>query len=351
MRAFLLLCLSISISCLLIGCSQKEPLYNTQTYVFGTLVDITIYGESKDRARLLSNEIANRFQALHQRYHAWQPSEITALNQAFAKGDKPVKISKNTADIIRQATTLSATSNGKFNPAIGSLIKLWGFQQDEFKAKKIDTDKIKALVVTAPKMTDIIIKKDMVYSNNPAVQLDLGGYAKGYALDNALAYLQAQDVKNALINIGGNIIALGKHGDKLWHVGIQHPRQPNAIATLDLPSGWAIGTSGDYQRFFMLDGKRYCHIIDPATGYPSQGTQAVTVLIPPQKNAGTLSDVASKPIFIAEPHLRAQTAKTMQVDNYLIIESNQKIQVSSAMAKRLTWLDIKTKNRAITRQP
>ena len=84
-----------------------------------------------------------------------------------------------------------------------------------------------------------------------------------------------------LINIGGNIIALGQHGNKPWRVGIQHPRLPTAIATLDLPDGWAIGTSGDYQRYFMLNGNRYCHIIDPRTGYPSQHTQEVTVLVPP----------------------------------------------------------------------
>ncbi len=332
---------------LLSSCSQKEPLYNTQTFVFGTLVDITIYGEPEDRTRSLSNEIANHFQTLHQRLHAWQPSEITALNQAFAKGEK-ISINNDTAEMIKQATALSTASNRQFNPAIGSLVKLWGFQQDTFKAQKIDGDKIKALVAAAPKMTDIVIENGMAHSTNTAVQLDLGGYVKGHALDHALGYLKTHNVNNALINIGGNIIALGRHGDKPWHVGIQHPRQPNAIATLDLPSGWAIGTSGDYQRYFMLEGKRYCHIIDPATGSPSQGTQAVTVLIPPQKNAGTLSDVASKPIFIAAPHLRSQMAKAMQLDYYLVIESEQKIQVSTAMAKRLTWLDKSAAKHAIT---
>jgi thiamine biosynthesis lipoprotein len=188
-------------------------------------------------------------------------------------------------------------------------------------------------------MTDIVIQNDKVFSNNPSVQLDFGGYAKGYALDVALAYLRKQGVKNALINIGGNIIALGKHGEKPWRVGIQHPRKPNAIATLDLESGWAIGTSGDYQRYFELDGKRYCHIIDPTTGYPVQGVQAVTVLISPQINAGTLSDVASKPIFIAKPEARAEAAKAMKVENFLVIESADKIFVSQAMTKRLTWLD------------
>ena len=167
-------------------------------------------------------------------------------------------------------------------PVLAGLIETWGFHHDEFKPIKIDENKIKNLVQSNPQMTDIVIENSKVFSKNPAVQLDFGGYAKGYALDMALKYLRKQGVKNALVNIGGNIIALGKHGEKPWRVGIQHPRKPNAIATLDLESGWAIGTSGDYQRYFELDGKRYCHIIDPATGYPVQDMQAVTVLIPPQ---------------------------------------------------------------------
>jgi len=112
-----------------------------------------------------------------------------------------------------------------------------------------------------------------------------------------------------------------------------------AIASLDLPSGWAIGTSGDYQRYFELDGKRYCHIINPATGYPVQNVQAVTVLIPPQINSGVLSDVSSKPIFIATPEARTTAALRMGVQNFLVIESEKNIQVSPEMAKRITWLD------------
>jgi FAD:protein FMN transferase len=323
---------------LLNSCSPKEPLYNTQTYVFGTLVDITIYGESDKRAQAVSSAIINQFNTLHRRLHAWQPSEISTLNQAFRTGET-VKVSPDIAQMIAEITKLSNQSSGSFNPTIGQLIKLWGFQSDEFTPHKIEHAAIEKLVSEKPTMSDIVVNDNQIYSTNPAVQLDLGGYAKGYALDTGLAYLQDQKINNALINIGGNIIALGQHGTKPWRVGIQHPRQPSAIATLDLPSGWAIGTSGDYQRFFNLDGQRYCHIIDPATGYPVQGMQSVTVLIPPQKNAGVLSDVASKPIFIAKPDSHVKAAKAMHIENFLIIESENSIQVSSKMAERLHWLD------------
>ena len=336
-RAFLLFLLLLT-NCFLASC-DKEPLYNTQSYVFGTLVDISIYGETELAAQEISNQIIRDFQALHNRLHAWRPSELKSLNRAFALGKTPVKIKPDLAAMIADATQLSAQSNGAFNPAIGGLIQAWGFQQDEFKPIEIDDNKLKNLVETNPQMADIVIENDKAFSNNPHVQLDFGGYAKGYALDLAIINLRKQGVKNALINIGGNIIALGKHGDKPWRVGIQHPRKPNAIAVLNLESGWAIGTSGDYQRYFDLNGKRYCHIIDPATGYPVQGMQAVTVLIPPQNNAGVMSDVASKPIFIANADARAEAAKSMGVENFLVIESANKIWVSSAMAKRITWLD------------
>lgn len=328
---------------------KQEPLYHTQSYVFGTLVDISIYGEPEDRAKLLANQVLQDFQNLHNQLHAWkpvsknQPSELGALNIAFANGNKPIVISPQLAAMLTDATDLSVKSQGLFNPAIGHLVSTWGFQRDEFTAVNIDDAKIKAQVKANPRMTDIVVKDNAAYSTNPSVKLDLGGYAKGYALDKAADYLRKQQVKNALVNIGGNIIALGQHGDKPWRVGIQHPRKPAAIATLELADGWAIGTSGDYQRYFMLDGKRYCHIIDPRSGYPVQHTQAVTVLIPPQINAGVLSDVASKPIFIAAAEDKAKTAAMLGIQYFMVIDQQSNIVVSSALAHKLEWLDPEVK--------
>ena len=347
MRLFLLCILA----CLLTSCSKPEPLYNTQSYVFGTLVDISIYGETDANAQDISNQIIREFQELHNRLHAWRPSELSNINHAFSRGDTPISIKTDLAAMLQDATRLSVQSNGAFNPAIGGLIEEWGFHHDEFAPKKVDENKLADLVKAKPQMSDIVVENGFVYSKNPAVQLDLGGYAKGYALDIALAELQRLGVKNALVNIGGNIIALGKHGDKPWRVGILHPRKPNAIVALDLESGWAIGTSGDYQRYFELDGKRYCHIIDPSSGFPTQGVQAVTVLIPPQNNAGTLSDVTSKPIFIAKPENRAQAAKAMDVENYLVNDSESKISISPSMTKRIIWLDKDAEKHALTIQP
>ncbi len=324
---------------------NKEPLYHSQSYVFGTLVDISIYGETDDRANKLANHVLQDFQQLHNQLHAWKPlannqsSDLGALNMAFTQAKKPIAISPQLASMLTDATNLSVKSQGLFNPAIGHLIGTWGFQRDEFSAATIDDAKIKALVKANPRMTDIVIKNNTAYSINPEVKLDLGGYAKGYALDMAANYLRQQQVKNALINIGGNIIAIGQHGDKPWRVGIQHPRKPAAIATLDLPDGWAIGSSGDYQRYFTLDGKRYCHVIDPRTGYPVQHTQAVTVLIPPQINAGALSDVASKPIFIETAENKAKAASMLGIQYFMVIDQQSNIFVTQPMTQKLHWLE------------
>ncbi len=168
------------------------------------------------------------------------------------------------------------------------------------------------------------------------MQLDLGGYAKGYALDRAADILRGQGVKNALINIGGNVMALGDKGGQPWRVGIQHPRAAAPLATLELRDGEAVGTSGDYQRYFELDGRRYCHLLDPRSGRPAEGVQAVTVLITPRPGAGALSDAASKPLFIAAAGEWRGLAQRLGVEHVLRIDGGGALHVTAALRGRLT---------------
>lgn len=330
--------LSLTVLLLLAACADP-PLYQAQSYVFGTLVDISIYGAPEAQARAAADAVLKDFQTLHQRLHAWQPdSELSQLNRALARGET-APVAADLADMLNDASQLSARAGGLFNPAIGGLIRQWGFQRDEYTPVDIDPVGVAALVAAAPRMSDLHIEPGSIRSDNSAVQLDLGGYAKGLALDRALRQLRQAGIQHALVNIGGNVIALGQHGERPWNVGIQHPRQPGAMATVALQDGWAIGTSGDYQRYFELDGQRYCHLIDPRSGYPAQHTQAVTVLIPPGPQAGTLSDVASKPIFIATQQQRAQVAQAMQVQHVLVVDEHGQRFLSRAMADRLNWLD------------
>lgn len=331
---------------LLTGCG-KEPLYQEQAYVFGTIVEVSIYGEEEAKARQGAAAVMAEFQRLHDLLHAWQPSALSTLNEAFTQG-KPHAASAELLSLLQDAEQFSVQSGGTFNPAIGSLIKAWGFQSDTFQPVLPDAQQIATLLKANPQMTDLSYlphaagaTQEQVSSKNPAVMVDLGGYAKGYALDRAVALLQEQDIANALVNIGGNVIALGTHGKRPWQIGIQHPRKPGAIATLELRDGEAVGTSGDYQRYFELDGKRYCHLLDPRTGQPVQGVQAVTVLARGER-AGLLSDVTSKPIFIAGVSGWRAAVRSMHQTDALLIDAEGRVHLTEAMQKRLEFSDSKT---------
>jgi len=323
---------------LLAGCGDK--LHKQQSYVFGTLVEVTVYGDDAAKAKRVTDQVLHDFDAMHQTLHAWQPGTLERINSnlALAQPGAPARASlpPGLIPILQDAARLSAQSEGLFNPAIGNLVRLWGFHSDTFEPRLPDQKEIERLVKGRPGMADLHIDGLMLSGANPAVRLDLGGYAKGYALDMAAAYMRGQGVNNALINIGGNILALGQKGGQPWKVGIQHPRRAGALATLELHDGEAIGTSGDYQRFFEIAGKRYCHLIDPRTGWPANQAQAVTV-IAHGANAGTLSDVASKPLFISGPADWQRLAGKMGIVEALFIAADGKIETTPQMAKRLTW--------------
>ena len=322
---------------LLLSACGKEPLYQSQSFVFGTRVELSVYGVTEAQAEQAMAAVQHELQRLHVMLHAWQPSELSHLNAAFAKGDSQI-ITPELASMLQDATQISIQSNGLFNPAVGGLVKLWGFHADEFAPVKPDEKALAQWVNANPKMSDIILTAlpDGHYraeSHNRAVQLDLGGYAKGYALDRSAAILHQLGIQHALINIGGNVMALGKHGDRPWRVGIQHPRTAGALATLALQDGEAIGTSGDYQRYFMLGNIRYCHLIDPRTGHPAQGVEAVTILTHGAR-AGVLSDAASKPIFIGGLQGWRAAVLQMNLSEALLVDAQGKVHLTEAMGKR-----------------
>lgn len=316
----------------LAACSPP-PLYQQQSYVFGTLVEVSVHGVPEAQARRATAAVLSRFDELHHTLHAWQPSDLSRLNAALARGERAT-VTPELAAMLREAQTLSEQSEGLFNPAIGGLVALWGFHADAPQARVPDAQAIAGWVGKRPRMADLVIGQDTVVGSNPALQLDLGGYAKGRALDDAAALLKAHGIDNALVNIGGNVIALGSHGDRPWRVGIQHPRQSGTLATVDLRGGEAIGTSGDYQRFFEVSGRRYCHLIDPRSGRPASGMQSVTVLVR-GAHAGTRSDALSKPLFIDGAARLAKHAARLGVADYLAVDAAGQIHVSPAMKARL----------------
>jgi thiamine biosynthesis lipoprotein len=324
---------------LLLGaCGPRAPV-GQEAYVFGTRVELLVWGAPEAQAHTALAEVLREFDRLHRAYHAWQPSELTALNEAIAAG-KPHEVSAELAELIRTAQQLAAQGEYLFDPGIGRLVALWGFHGEEFKPALPDPDTLHKLVAAKPSIGKLKLEDRRVSSADFAVALDFGGYLKGVALDRAATILERHGVADALINIGGNVLALGSKGGKPWRVGIQHPRAAAAggapLATLELRDGEAIGTSGDYQRYFELDGRRYCHLIDPRSGSPATGTRSLTVLIPPGADAGMRSDVLSKPLFIAGddwPRLAARLGAT----RVLRVDAAGRVQATAALKDRLAF--------------
>lgn len=320
----------------LLSACGKPPVQQQESFVFGTRVEVLVAGESEAKARSATAAVLREFDRLHRTYHAWQPSELNTLNAAFAAG-RHQTVTPEMAAFLGEAQELSRRGDGLFDPGIGELIQLWGFHADEYQPVLPAAADIEAWRATRAGIADLQLDGLDASSRNRHLAIDLGGYLKGVALDHAAAILRADGIHNALINIGGNVMALGTKNGEAWKVGIQNPRQPGPLATLALRDGEAIGTSGDYQRFFEVDGRRYCHLIDPRSGQPVTHTQALTVLIPAQAKAGTYSDALTKPIFIAGDHWR-EMARKLDVANVLRVDAEGRVALTRPMRERLEFV-------------
>lgn len=332
-RPYFLLFLFL-LSSVLAGCTRNDTIHKTQGKVFGTRVEVSIYGESQERAAALSAKVLAEFDRLHHKFHAWQPSALTALNDSIARGEA-YEADAEMVHILKAATDLAERSDNLFNPAIGRLIRLWGFQSSDITAQSPPAAEIRRLVDARPRMTDLRFDGTRISSSNKLVMLDLGGYAKGYALDQAARILRAEGVKAALVNVGGNMMAIGKPGDRPWKVGIQDPRGDGAIAAVDLHDNEAIGTSGDYQRYYMQGNKRRPHIIDPRTGETTDVVASVTVIMSGGSDPGTRSDGYSKPLFVTGPENWRAMADRLGMKEVMIVDTKGNIAMTEAMRARM----------------
>lgn len=319
---------------LLQGCTRNDVTYRTQGQVFGTEVSVSIYGEPQARANELGQRVMDEFGRLHDKFHAWKPSQLTALNDAIARGES-FQADAEMVEVLRAAARLAEQTDNTFNPAIGHLIRLWGFQSSEIIPHGPAPAEIKRWVDANPRMSDLVFDGTRISSRNTAVMLDLGGYAKGYALDRAAQILRAEHVEAALINVGGNILAIGQPGTRAWKVGVQDPRGGGMVAAVELHDNEAVGTSGDYQRYFMKDGKRHPHIIDPRTGETTDLVASVTVITRGGNDAGTRSDGNSKPLFIVGPRHWKEMADRLGLKEVMLIDAEGNVELTQAMRERM----------------
>ncbi len=314
------------------SCTNDTGTEHRQTlFVFGTLVEITLYNTTESKAYSAFDRLENDFQAYHASWTPWEKSDLSLINESIRAGTR-VSVPSEVLPLITISKQLYESSQGLFNPAIGNLINLWQMHRhDENGIRPPDAAVIASVVGQNPGMSDIRLNGTSLSSSNPGVQLSLGAFAKGYAIDLAMQTLRSQGIENAVINAGGDLSVTGRHGERPWRIGIRHPRQEGVVAWLDAEHNESIFTSGDYERFYLHEGKRYHHILDPRTGYPATGSTSVTVI---HRNAG-IADAAATALFVAGPEHWYDIARSMGIKYVMLIDSAGRIHMNPAMRQRI----------------
>ena len=319
---------------LLAGCSEpQQSASNHQVYVFGTLVDLTLWGAGQEQEDKAVAAITQDFQRMHHDWHAWKPGPLVAINKALAAG-QPAEVIPSLIPIIEQSTVLSAQSEGLFDPAIGGLLNLWGFQSDgRPSGPPPDKEAIAAWVEAAPGMDDLALEGSTLTSRNPAVQLDFGAFAKGYAVDLAIERLRQFGINNAIINAGGDLRAIGSKDGKPWRVGIRHPQGQGVLAALEVSGDESVFTSGNYERYREYEGVHYNHILDPRTGMPVNGVTSVTVI----HDNGAVADAAATALVVAGPNAWHRIAIQMGIKYVMLVDDAGVVYMNPAMQQRVQF--------------
>ncbi|MEO7558259.1 MAG: FAD:protein FMN transferase [Gammaproteobacteria bacterium] len=316
---------------LLCSCSKSEPLYQEQIFALGSLVEISLWGVDPALAAQASARLTEDFNRIHTTWHAWEPSALTRINEHLTRA-AAFSVDAELIPLLTRARALSLASGGLFNPGIGKLLALWGFQSDERpNGPPPDAPAIAALVARHPGMADLHIDGTTLRSANPALQLDFGAIGQGYAVDIAIEHLRRLGIHNALVNASGDIRVIGKHGKRPWRIGIRDPRGPGILASIEMQGDESIVTSGDYERYFKYKGKRYSHILDPRSGYPVNGAASVTVL---HDNA-IVADAASTALLVAGANEWQGVARALGVKHVMRIAANGTVQMTPLLAQRL----------------
>jgi len=259
----------------------------------GTTVRVVI--ASDKNPALIIESVLREFRRIEEKFSVnLADSEISRIN---GNNGQPYEMDEEMAFVIERALTIAKATNGAFDPALGNLINLWGFDKIgdvDFKGRVPSDDAILAAVASSG-YENVEVNGVYITLNN-GVKLDLGGIVKGYAIDRGIAIAQEMDPKaTGYIDAGRDIGIIGpKFSSDSWSIGVQHPRSDNPGEYLDvvyLEKG-SIVTSGDYERFFIIDGVRYHHIINPKTGYPVVKTVSATVISSTAMDADALSTAA-----------------------------------------------------------
>ncbi len=325
----LLLCLALLTAC------QKNEEQSAELFVFGTIVEIKLWGASPEEASLAFSELQKMFQGMHRDWHAWEPGRLTDINEAFAEG-RSATADPEIIEMVRRSQIIEERSGGRFNPAIGALIRLWGFHTSDYpiNGPPPSQEQVSAILDREPSSLDIHIDGMQVRSDNPVVQLDFGGIAKGYAVDLTIARLRDLGINNAIVNAGGDLRAIGNHGNRPWRVAVRKPGGGN-IGSIQVREDESIFTSGNYERFRQDQTERYPHILDPGTGWPAKDVASVTVIA----DEGLLADAAATALLVAGIKGWPEVAHALELDQVAVVDASGTVFLTAAMEQRIEFTD------------
>jgi thiamine biosynthesis lipoprotein len=264
----------------------------------------------------------------------WKPgSDVLRLNAAA--GDAPVRVSGETLDVLEAAQQASEWTGGKFDITFGALADVWKFDHDQDN-RIPSSDEIAARLPLVD-YTKVVIDRasSSAFVSRRGMRLHLGGIGKGYAVDRAVGILRSRGVSDFLLQAGGDLYASGQHGDAPWRLGIQDPRGESGahFARIELRDR-TFSTSGDYERFFVKDGQRYHHLLDPDNGRPARGCVSVTIVA----TSAMLADALSTGVFILGPDQGMALVERLAEVEAVIVTAHNEVRLSTGMQGRLEIL-------------
>jgi len=299
----------------------------------GTLLRVGVWTTDDAKANDGIEHVFREFDRLEALLSNWKnDSDVTRLNNNA--GIAPVKVSQDTIAVLRIARDVSELTRGKFDITFGVLTDIWRFDHDqdnvvpehdliEARLKRID---YKAVEVDSTAGTAFI--------DRPGTKVHLGGIGKGYAVDRAIALLRDQGFRDFLIQAGGDLYVAGNDGPKPWKLGIADPRGTHdPFAMVQIADG-TFSTSGDYERFFIRDGKRYHHILDPDFGEPARGCRSVTLV----SNKAVMADAVAKGVFILGPTEGMKLIEQLPDIEGVIVTDDNDVMISSGLKGRVELL-------------
>jgi FAD:protein FMN transferase len=278
------------------------------------------------------------FERLEALMSVWRPgSDIMRLNAAA--GDHPVTVSPEVVEVLGVARQVSEWTDGTFDVTFGALSDLWKFDHDQDNTIPDPAIVRERLQLVDYRALDVDPRAGTAFLRRKGMRAHLGGIGKGYAVDRAVTMLRLRGLRDFMIQAGGDLYVAGLKDGRPWRLGIRDPRGPagKSFALLDLSDG-TFSTSGDYERFFLKDGRRYHHILDLKRGEPARGCRSVTLVT----DRAVLADALAKGVFILGPDAGMALVEKLPGVEGVIVGATNEVRVSSGLRDKLTVLSAPT---------